>query len=77
MADYLNDRSRIQDKIGFVVDAPSLETKAHTDASSYHPPSALDEDLFYGSMPKEMLLNAMRVDETAITEHNIIWLKDI
>ncbi|KAJ5108595.1 hypothetical protein N7456_005270 [Penicillium angulare] len=77
MIDSMNDRVRIQDKVGFVVNASSLEAKAHTDVHSAHPRGALDEDLFYGSMPKEMLLNAMRVDETAITEHNIIWLKDL
>ncbi|KAJ5947629.1 hypothetical protein N7466_000644 [Penicillium verhagenii] len=74
MIDCLNDRARSHDKIGFAVDGPSLEMKVRTASSP--PLGALDEDLFYGSMPREMLLHAMRVDDVSISENNIVWLKD-
>lgn len=76
LIDCLNDRARSQDKIGFAVDGSSLEIKARTGAPSIQPPGGLDEDLFYGSMPREMLLHAMRVDDITISENNIFWLKD-
>ncbi|KAJ5649656.1 uncharacterized protein N7484_003379 [Penicillium longicatenatum] len=76
MIECLNDRTRSQDKIGFAVDGSSLETKARTGAPSSQPLSGLDEDLFYGSMPREMLLHAMRIDDIAISENSISWLKD-
>lgn len=76
ITDCLNDRIRIQDKIGFAVDGPSLEMKIHAGSLPTDPPGALDEDLFYGIMPREMLLYALRVDDSAFSEHSIVWLKD-
>ncbi|KAJ6110450.1 hypothetical protein N7486_002685 [Penicillium sp. IBT 16267x] len=76
MIDCLNDRTRSQDKLGFAVDGSSLEIKARTGAPSSQPLGGLDEDLFYGSMPREMLLHAMRVDDIAMSENSISWLKD-
>ncbi|KAJ5908534.1 hypothetical protein N7495_001216 [Penicillium taxi] len=76
MVECLNDRSRIQDKIGFAVDGPSLETKIHEGAPSSHPPSALDEDLFFGSMPREILLRAMNIEGIAVSKNSIAWMRD-
>jgi hypothetical protein len=75
MIDCLNDRIRSQNKLGFAVDGPSLETRIHAGASPSHPGS-LDEDLFYGSMPREVLLHAMRVDDSVFPESSIVWMKD-
>ncbi|KAJ5573741.1 uncharacterized protein N7459_008168 [Penicillium hispanicum] len=72
----LNDRARTQDKFGFAVDGLSLETKVHAGTSASQPPRTLEEDLFYGSMPREMLLHAMRVDDVPVSEHSIVWLRD-
>ncbi|KAJ6107515.1 hypothetical protein N7523_008838 [Penicillium sp. IBT 18751x] len=76
MIDCLNDRIRSQDKLGFAVDGPSLETKIQSYTSPSHPPVTLEEDLFYGSLPREVLLHYMRTDDTAFTEPSIVWLKD-
>jgi hypothetical protein len=76
MIDCLNDRIRSQDKLGFAVDGPSLETKIHAGTSPSHPLGSLDEDLFYGSLPREVLLHSMRTDESASPEPSIVWLKD-
>ncbi|KAJ5759736.1 hypothetical protein N7520_006892 [Penicillium odoratum] len=75
MIDCSNDRIRFPDKIGFAVDGLPLEIKART-APSSQPLGVLDEDLFYGLMPREMLLHAMRADDTPISESGISWLKD-
>jgi hypothetical protein len=74
MADCLKDRASSQDKLCFTLDGPSLEKKVHKGApnSSGIP----DDDVFYGSMPREALLRAMRVDESSISEKNIVWLRD-
>ncbi|KAJ5343985.1 hypothetical protein MYU51_002037 [Penicillium brevicompactum] len=76
MIDCLNERSVIEEKQGFALEGPSLETKAHNGALHSHPPSSPGEDLFTGSMPKEVLLNALRVDETLISTSNIAWIRD-
>ncbi|KAJ5381391.1 uncharacterized protein N7496_003819 [Penicillium cataractarum] len=75
MIDCANDRSRTQDKICFAVDGPSLETKVPA-GTPPQPPGTLDEDLFYGSLPRDILLRAMRADETQLSDKNIAWLKD-
>lgn len=66
----------VKDKLGFSVDGPSLETTVHAGAPLCQAPGVLDDDLFYGSMPRDMLLNAMRVDDCAFSEDGIAWLKD-
>lgn len=76
MSECLSDRMRTQDKLGFSVDGPPLETKVHAGSSSSPSPGTLDEDLFYGSMPRAMLLHAMRVDDSTFSESSIVWLKD-
>ncbi|KAJ5148871.1 hypothetical protein N7448_000449 [Penicillium atrosanguineum] len=76
MIDCLHDRIRSQDKMGFAVDGPSLETKIHAYTSPSHLPGALEEDLFYGSLPREVLLHSMRTDGTAFSEPSIVWLRD-
>ncbi|CAG8229191.1 unnamed protein product [Penicillium salamii] len=76
MVGCLNERSVIEEKQGFALEGPSLETKAHTGALLSHPPSTFGEDLFSGSMPKDVLLNALRVDETLISVSNIAWIRD-
>lgn len=75
MIDCANDRSRTQDKICFAVDGPSLETKVPA-GTPPQPPGTLDEDLFYGSLPRDILLRAMRADDTPLSDKNIAWLKD-
>lgn len=62
--------------MGFAVDGPSLEMKIHAYTSPSHPPGALEEDLFYGSLPREVLLHSMRTEDTALSEPSIVWLKD-
>lgn len=74
MVECLNDRARTQDKLCFTSSGTSLETKAHKGAPSSS--GVLDDDVFYGTMPREVLLRAMRVDESSISEHNIVWLRD-
>lgn len=74
MADCLKDRASSQDKLCFTLDGPSLEKKVHKGASSSS--GIPDDDVFYGSMPREALLRAMRVDENSISEKNIVWLRD-
>jgi hypothetical protein len=76
MIDCLNDRSLIEKKQGFALEGPSLETKAHAGALHSHPPASLSEDLFTGSMPREILLNALRVDETLISASGIALIRD-
>ena len=76
MIDCLNERSLIEEKQGFALEGPSLETKAHAGALHSHPPPSPGEDLFTGSMPKEVLLNALRVDETLISASGIAWIRD-
>lgn len=75
MIDCLNDRPRIQDKIGFAVDGPTLEMKVRASASPSHPGSA-DEDMFNGSMHKGMLVRAMRGDDVMVPESSIAILRD-
>lgn len=75
MIDCANDRSRTQDKICFAVDGPSLETKVPA-GTPPQPPGTIDEDLFYGSLPRDILLRAMRADDTPLSDKNIAWLKD-
>ncbi|KAJ5223682.1 hypothetical protein N7468_008224 [Penicillium chermesinum] len=75
MIDCLNDRARIQDKVGFAVDGPSLEMKVRTNASpSYSGP--VDEDMFNGSMHKGMLVRAMRAEDVMVPESSIVILRD-
>lgn len=76
MIECLSDRLRVQNKLGFSVDGPSLEAMVHVGSFSAHCPGTLDDDLFYGSMPREMLLHAMWVDDGAQPESGILWLKD-
>lgn len=74
MIDCLNDRVGSQDKLYFTLDGSSLEKilQKSTPSSS----GISDDDVFYGNMPRDALLRAMRVDESSITEHNIVWLRD-
>ncbi|KAJ5689244.1 hypothetical protein N7462_003636 [Penicillium macrosclerotiorum] len=74
--DCLHDRLRIQDKVGFTVEGPSLETKVPAATPSTHPPGALEEDLFYGSIPRDILLRAMCPDDIPLSETHIVRLKD-
>lgn len=67
-----NDRVRTKDKLCFSVNCPSLESRVHLGTPFAH--DTLDEDLFYGSMPREMLLRAISVD-ASFTE-GIVWLQD-
>lgn len=76
MTECLRDRLRTKDQLAFSVDGPPLEAKVHVGSFSSHSPGTLDDDLFYGSMPREMLLHAMRVDDNAFPENDILWLKD-
>lgn len=76
MINCLNERSVLMEKQGFALDGPPLETKVHAGALHSHPPAAMGEDLFTGSMPREVLLNALRLDETLISESGIAWIRD-
>ncbi|KAJ5795173.1 hypothetical protein N7457_001772 [Penicillium paradoxum] len=76
MINCLNERSAFPEKQGFALDGPSLETKVHSGALHSTPPGTLGEDLFTGSMPKEVLLNALRLDKTLISESGIAWIRD-
>ena len=76
MVDCARNRSQIQDKTGFAVDGPSLESRVHTGTLNSNPTALLEEDLFYGSMPREMLLHSMRVDDVTITTQRVAWLRD-
>lgn len=76
MIDCGNERARTQDTTAFAVDGPSLETKVHSGALGARAPATLNEDLFYGSMPREMLVRLMRSDDYAVSENSIVWLKD-
>lgn len=76
MIDCLNEQARNQDTVAFAVDGPSLETKVHTGALGPRPPATLNEDVFYGSMPREMLFHLMRPDDFAVSENSIVRLKD-
>jgi hypothetical protein len=76
MINCLNERSAFAEKLGFALDGPPLETKVHAGALHPHPPATMGEDLFTGSMPREVLLNALRVDETLISESGIAWIRD-
>ncbi|KAI2793953.1 hypothetical protein POX_a00541 [Penicillium oxalicum] len=75
MIDCANDRSRNQEKICFAVDGPSLETRIPTGTPS-PPQGTLDEDLFYGALPRDVLLKAMRGDDTLSADKNIAWFND-
>lgn len=75
MVACLNDRPRLQDKIGFAIDGPSLEMKVRASVSpSYSGP--VDEDMFNGSMHKGILVRAMRADDLMVPETSIIVLRD-
>lgn len=76
MINCLNERSVLMEKQGFALDGPPLETKVHAGALHSHPPAAMGEDLFTGSMPREVLLNALRLDETLISDSGIAWIRD-
>ncbi|KAJ5442878.1 hypothetical protein N7445_004629 [Penicillium cf. griseofulvum] len=76
MINCQNERSVFAEKLGFALDGPPLETKVHAGALHSHPPATMGEDLFTGSMPREVLLNALRVDETLISESGIAWIRD-
>ncbi|KAI2733946.1 transcriptional regulator family: Fungal Specific TF [Penicillium roqueforti] len=76
MMTCLNERSVFTEKQGFALDGPPLETKVHAGALHSHPPSTTGDDLFTGSMPREMILNALRLDETLISESRIAWIRD-
>ncbi|KAJ5512234.1 hypothetical protein N7463_001786 [Penicillium fimorum] len=76
MINCLHERSVFADKLGFALDGPPLETKVHAGALHSHPPATMGEDLFTGSMPREVLLNALRLDETLISESGIAWIRD-
>lgn len=76
MADCVNDRARFEKKMGFALDGPLLETKVHTDALAW-PQSTLSDDLFAATaMPREVLLNAMRIDDIGFSVDNILWIRD-
>ncbi|KAJ5099690.1 hypothetical protein N7532_006691 [Penicillium argentinense] len=74
MIEYLNDRARTQDKLCFTLDGPALETRIHKGAPNSS--GIFEDDVFYGSTPREILLRAMRVDEKSVSEHNIVCLRD-
>jgi hypothetical protein len=78
MINCLNERGLFAEKQGFALDGPPLETKVHAGSlhSLSHSYVGLSEDLFTGSMPREVLLNALRVDETLISESGIVWIRD-
>ncbi|KOS37035.1 hypothetical protein ACN38_g12190 [Penicillium nordicum] len=76
MISCLNERSVLTEKQGFALDGPPLETKVHAGALHSHPPATMGEDLFTGSMPRKVLLNTLRLDETLISESGIAWIRD-
>ncbi|KAJ5146382.1 uncharacterized protein N7515_000946 [Penicillium bovifimosum] len=80
MITCLNERGLFAEKQGFALDGPPLETKVHAGAVNSHSRShsyaGLEEDLFTGSMPRVVLLNALRVDETLLSESGIVWIRD-
>lgn len=76
MINCLNERSVFATKQGFALDGPPLETKVHAGALHSNPPGSLSEDLFTGSMPRQVLLNALRVDEIPIVDSGIAWIRD-
>ncbi|KAG0155698.1 hypothetical protein PDIDSM_2871 [Penicillium digitatum] len=76
MISCLNERSVFVQKQGFALDGPPLEMKVHAGALHSHPPTTMSEDLFTGSMPRQVLLNALRLDETLISESGIAWIRD-
>ncbi|KAJ5562952.1 hypothetical protein N7461_001713 [Penicillium sp. DV-2018c] len=78
MVTCLNEPGLFTKKQGFALEGPPLETKVHLGAVNSLSPSyvGLGEDLFTGSMPREVLLNALRVDDTLISEGGIVWIRD-
>lgn len=77
MIDCVNEQPRAQDRVGFAVDGPSLETKVHAVAIGPHPPAPSDEDLFCGPMPREMLVHFLRGEDLVMAENSVVWLKDL
>ncbi|KAJ5104617.1 hypothetical protein NUU61_001964 [Penicillium alfredii] len=76
LVDVLNDRARVEDRPGFALHGPTLETKVHAMALPSYPPAALGEDLFAGAMPRAALLNTLCVDDVALSENSIVWIYD-
>ncbi|KAJ5958195.1 uncharacterized protein N7479_005345 [Penicillium vulpinum] len=76
MINCMNDPGVFTEKQGFALDGTPLETKVHAGALHSPLPMAMGEDLFTGSMPREVLLNALRLDETLISKGDIAWIRD-
>ncbi|KAJ5183003.1 hypothetical protein N7492_000619 [Penicillium capsulatum] len=75
----LNERARTPDILAFAVDGPSLEAKVRAGALGPRPPATpatSDEDLFYGAMPRDMLIHSMRPDDFAIPDNSIACVQD-
>ncbi|KAF7716414.1 Fungal Zn(2)-Cys(6) binuclear cluster domain-containing protein [Penicillium ucsense] len=75
MIDCANDRSRNPEKICFAVDGPSLESRVPT-ATPAQPLATLEEDLFYGALPREVFLRALKADDTVSVDKNVAWLRE-
>lgn len=75
LTDCLSDGRRFQGKLCFQALSPTLEAKVRM-GTPFHFHGRLSEDLFYGSMPREMLVRVICVDANFDSESGIVWLVD-
>ena len=82
MTRNLQGRTRLEGKIVFAMDSPSLDSQVNAsllkDRHQAQPPPLTEsgEDLMYGGLPRESLFSVLGLDDPSLSEANILWIKD-
>lgn len=75
MAESLRYRPRLEGKVVFAVDSPSLDSQVSTSMLKDRPSSLLADDLLYG-LPRNRLFNALGLEDPSFSEQHILSIQD-
>lgn len=75
MVDCLRYRPRLEGKVAFAVDGPSLDSQVSTSMLKDRPPGTLGEDLLFGGLPPDRLFSALGLDDASFSEEHVLRIQ--
>ncbi|KAL1877155.1 hypothetical protein Plec18167_004841 [Paecilomyces lecythidis] len=74
MISAARNETKLDDKVGFIVDAPPLYSRAGLYAPKVEPGTATDFDIIYG-FPRDQYLRALGLD-ASISKEDVLWIRE-
>lgn len=76
MSESLRYRRRLEGKVAFVMESPSLDSHVSVSMLKDRLPGVIDEDLLYGELPRDRLFSALGLDDVSFSEEHVLRIQD-